>query len=230
MKLLNNHNPRSPWRLPLAAVATLAVLAAPAVSQDSDEDGVLPKHGGAGGSQDSSASDTVLLPEAQLGLDWLSDVQARLTITALGGATILDTTDSADEALFVPEGPIDYTSDGESVGLQADGQLLLLDGMKILIEAAPDALARTALLVVTPAGTDQHALLAGQVAPLFVINVGDVPAVDLAQLQHVVDHHSSLLSGLQVSLVFVSVDDQGALHKAAAGFVPGGAAIGIALD
>jgi hypothetical protein len=222
---------RTPWRGALVAVTALALLAARAPAQDNDQDGVLPKHGSSsGGSEDMYAPGVVGLDGSQLGIDQLSATQAHLVFTSVSGSTVLDTAATPEQATFLPEGPIDYSLTEESVLLQGDGQLVLQDEMTITFEAAPEALARGAYLVVTAADADLHGLLAGTVAPAYVLPVGDLPAVELSQLQTLVTKHASVLSGLKVSLVYVSVDGEGALHKAAAGLTPDGAAVEIVND
>jgi len=102
--------------------------------------------------------------------------------------------------------------------MQGDGQLVLQDEMTISFQAAPEAVARGAYLVVTTADADLHGLLAGSVAPAYVLPVGDLPAVDLVKLQTLVTKHAGVLNGLKVSLVYLAVDGDGALHKAASAF------------
>jgi len=222
---------RSPWRGALVAVTALALLAARTPAQDSDEDGVLPKHGSSSGtSEDVYAPGVVGLPEDALGMDQLTPTQAQLVFTALGGSTTLDTTVSAAQATFQPEGPVDFSVTEESVSLQGDGQLVLQDEMTISFQAAPEAVARGAYLVVTTADADLHGLLAGSVAPAYVLPVGDLPAVDLVKLQTLVTKHAGVLNGLKVSLVYLAVDGDGALHKAAAGLTPDGATVEVVSD
>jgi len=223
---------RFPWRGAVVAVTALALLAARVPAQDSDEDGVLPKHGSSSGgtSEDLSAPGVVGLSGEQLAIDQLAATQAHLVFTAAGGSTLLETSVPPEQATFLPEGPIDFSLTEESVSLQGDGQLVLQDEMSIKLEAAPEALARGAYLVVTAADADLHGLLAGTVAPAYVLPVGDLPAVELGQLQTLVTKHASVLNGLKVSLVYLSVDAEGALHKAAAGLTPGGATVEIVTD
>jgi hypothetical protein len=222
---------RFPWRGALVAVTALALLAARAPAQDGDEDGVLPKHGSSSGSsEDQYAPGVVGLTQAALGIDQLTATQAHLTFTSASGSTVLDTAPTAGQATFLPEGPIDYSLTEESVSLQGDGQLVLQDEMSIKFEAAPDALAQAAYLVVTAADADLHGLLAGNVAPAFVLPIGDLPAVDLGQLQTLVTNHAGVLDGLKVSLVYLSLDDEGDLHKAAAGLTPNGATVEVVTD
>ncbi|HEX5010816.1 MAG TPA: hypothetical protein VFY71_10470 [Planctomycetota bacterium] len=222
---------RLPWRSALVAVTALALLAARAPAQDGDEDGVLPKHGSSSGSsEDQHAPGVVGLAGADLGIDQLAATQAQLVFTSLSGTTVLDTSAGATQATFLPEGPIDYSLTEESVCLQGDGQVVLQDEMTIKFEAAPEALGRAAYLVVTAADADLHGLLAGSVAPAFVLPIGDLPAVELGQLQKLVTNHAGVLNGLKVSLVYLSLDDQGDLHKAAAGLTPDGASVEIVND
>jgi len=225
---------RFPWRGALVAVTALALLASRAPAQDGDEDGVLPKHGSSSGSSGSSEDQfgpgVVGLAESGLGIDQLTATQAQLVFTSPSGAMLLDTSAAASDATFLPEGPIDYGVTEESVSLQGDGQLVLQDEMTISFQAAPESLGQAAYLVVSGADADLHGLLAGKVAPAFVLPIGALPAVDLGQLQQLVTNHADVLGGLKVSLVYLSLDDEGVLHKAAAGLTPGGATVEIVTD
>jgi hypothetical protein len=222
---------RFPWRGAFVAVTALALLAARVPAQDSDEDGVLPKHGSSSGSsEDVHAPGVVGMSGEQLAIDQVAAMQPQIVFTATGGSTMLETSVSAELATFLPEGPIDYSLTEESVMLQGDGQVVLQDEMTINFEAASEAVARGAYLVVTAEDADLHGLLAGTVAPAYVLPVGDLPAVELGQLQTLVTKHASVLNGLKVSLVYLSVDGDGVLHKAAAGLTPDGATVEIVND
>ena len=226
---MNLTTPRSPWRAAIVAVAAFALLAphAPASGGDGDEDGVLPKHGGG---SEQLTSGTVGLAYEDLGVDQIDATQACVELSAVEGPTILDTSVAPESAVFLPDGPIDYSATEDAVCLQADGKLLLQDGLKSSLKGAPDAAARGAYLLLTAADADLHAVLAGTQAPTVAIALGDMAGVDLGALQKLVDNHAGKLQGMKVSLVLLSLDGESGLHKAAAGLKPGAQHIEIVQD
>lgn len=198
----------------LAAAALLALLGAPVAAQDSDEDGTLPKN------YDQSAPGTVTVAADDLGDEIMDPAEARLVASDLDGQTLVDLGADPADAMFVMTGQTDVVADEQGVSLQGAGSVVPQTGFSLALEAAPEALGRLTLLVLHPADADLHTLLAGGVAPVAVVAMGDLASVDLVAFQNLVGAHAEALAGLDVSLVDVSLDTQGELRVSAAAVSP----------
>jgi hypothetical protein len=210
-------------RAGLLACAAL-VFVSTVSAQDSDEDGVLPHN------QASSAAEPgmVGIAAAAPGLDLLEADTARLSIEATQGETSLDTSVSPADAMFIAPSAWRYEF-GYGVRLQADGELMLADGYSIALKAAPQAVARTTVLIIHADSVSLSDLLAGAGGPMYVMGIGDLPIADLGLLQGLVDQHANVLTGFAVSLVDVSLDAQGEVHIAAARFTTSSGPIEISI-
>jgi hypothetical protein len=226
---------RNVLRTALAAAFVLALAAAPARAQDGDDDGVLPKQndGGSAGNTGGSSNDTApgsLGLSGAPGSDVLDPARARLVFGAAQGPLMVDTQAAPGAATFAASGSIDVSIGDSTAEVQGDGQLLLQPGLTQWLAAAPDALARVALIVVHEAGADVAALLSGAEAPSLVLAVGDLPALDLAKAQAAIGRHEAQLPGLAVSVVFLSVDTAGQVHASAVTLDPAGGPVGVLID
>jgi hypothetical protein len=199
----------------LAAAGALLFLTSAAVAQDSDDEGVLPHHDNSSQNAGQTTPTVVGISAATPGLDQLDATAASLAITSLSGDTQLDTNASPADAMFVASGAYRYAF-GQSVTLQGNGQLLLPGGYDVQFQAPASAAAGVALLVVHPDSVELSAVLSGAVAPSFIVPLGALPAADLTVLQGLVESHANALSGLAVSLVYVSIDPQQAVHVSGA--------------
>jgi hypothetical protein len=205
----------------LRVVSFLALLAAPVLAQDNDEDGTLPgSYDQTNTSPASSTPGAVGIVAPDLDDDVLDASEARLMATDLDGPTQLDIEALPSDAMFVTSGPVDLSATDAAVSLQGAGQLVLEPGFGVTLEAAPQALGRVTLLVLHAADADLHALLAGSVVPVALVAVGDVSSVDLVLLQDLVTKHAAGLTGLHVTVVDLSLDLQGHLRVAAARVTP----------
>jgi hypothetical protein len=219
----------------IAAALVLVLAGAPAHAQDGDDDGVLPKqnNGGSTGNTGGSSNNTapgMLGLSGTAGSDVLEAARARLVFAAAVGPLMVDTEAAPEEATFASSGSISFAIDDTTAEVQGDGLLLLQAGLTQQLVAAPDALARVALIVAHEAGADVAALLSGAQAPSLVLAVGDLPALDLAKAQAAVGRHEAQLPGLAVSVVFLSVDASGQLHASAVTLDPAGGPVGILID
>ena len=199
-------------RAGLLACAALVFVSAVS-AQDSDEDGVLPHHQGASAAEPG----TVGIAAAAPGLDLIEADTARLSIEAVQGETSLDTSVSPADAMFIALGAWRYEF-GYGVRLQAEGSLMLADGYSIKLQAAPQAAARTTVLIVHADSVSLSSLIGGAGGPMYVLGLGDFASADLGVLQGLVEQHAQALAGFAVSLVDVSLDVHGDVHIAAARF------------
>jgi hypothetical protein len=81
--------------------------------------------------------------------------------------------------------------------------------------AAPSAAARVAVLVIDEDGAGLEAELSGATQPELVVVLGDLPSVDVRKLQAVASNFSESLPGYHATIVFLSRDAGGELHRAA---------------
>ncbi|MBM3984530.1 MAG: hypothetical protein FJ296_02375 [Planctomycetes bacterium] len=222
-------------RSAFVAALVLALVGAPAHGQDGDDDGVLPKQDNGASSGDTGGSSGSTAPGAlglsgTLGGELLDPAQARLVFTAAAGPLLVDTEAAPEAATFLASGQLDFAIDDSTAEVQGDGQLVLQAGLVQQLVAAPDSLARMALIVAHEAGADVAALLSGAQAPSLVLALGDLPVLDLAKAQAAVSRHEAQLPGLAVSVVLLSVDASGQLHASAATLDPAGGPVGILID
>jgi hypothetical protein len=212
------NRPMNLFRFRHAALATAGAflfLSSALVAQDSDDEGVLPHHDNTNQNAGETTPTAVGIAATAPGLDQLDATAACLAITSLVGDTQLDTSASPADAMFVASSPYRYAL-GQSVTLQGSGQLLLPGGYDVQFQAPVSAAGSVALLVAQPASVELSDVLSGAVAPSFIVPLGALPAADLNVLQGLVENHAKALSGLAVSLVYVSIDTQQGLHVSAA--------------
>ncbi len=215
----------------LLAASCLALLAAPAAAQDTDEDGTLPKTSDQSDpSQGLGTPGVVGIALDDLGDEVLDPAEARLVASDLDGTISVETGVEPADAMFVTTGQLDLHATDAAVSLQGAGEVVLDPGIGVTLEAAPESLGRLTLLVVHAADADLHALLSGAVAPVALVPAGDLASVDLGAFQNLVTAHASGLAGLHVTVVDLSFDLQVHLHVAAVRFAPEGAPIEFVTD
>jgi len=199
----------------LAAAGAVLFFSSAVLAQDSDDEGVLPHHDNESQNAGETTPTAVGISAAAPGLDLLDATTARIEITSLVGDTQFDSSASPADAMFVASSPYRYAL-GQGVTLQGSGQLLLPAGYDVQFQAPVSAAGSVALLIAHPESVELSDVLSGAVAPSFIVPLGALPTADLNLLQGLVENHAKALSGLAVSLVYVSIDTQQALHVSAA--------------
>jgi hypothetical protein len=214
------------WLALLPGVIALMLLAQAGglSAQNNDNGGVLP---GSFGSEASNgqASDAVLAVEGHVEGTTVDEVHALIEVTAPGLVAV-------GVASGVAEEDAEFISTSSLLAEQAPGGELLIQGSGLLnteiglglqMHAAGSAVARAALLVADDGTTPMSELLEGAAAPFAIVPMGDLPELDLVSFEHLLAKHAKLAPAFRVSVVFVSVDAWGDVHKAAvSGFTGGG--------
>jgi len=215
-----------------AAALGLAMFASSLLAQNNDNGGVLPGMPSGQTKAAQSAMDTVLATDGQMEGTTVNGVEGTLSVSADGFAAVAVAAGvSPDDAEFHTSGSIvaEQTAEGGLL-IQGSGTLNTEIGLKLRLQAASQAMARTAILVGDSGSQPLADLLSGKAKPFAAIALGNMPGLDLGLLDHLLQKHAGAAVPFRATVVFVSVDKWGIVHLAAAAGRTDGGPLEIALQ
>ncbi len=162
--------------------------------------------------------------------EWLDATSAALSFRASGTASMDISFVEADGQTPVAAPAnggvtlLEIAGDG-SAEIQGHVNLALPGGLDVTLTAAPDAVARTVVLLVHQHGvaldgsyvdvpTLQEVLTDGAGASQALV-LGDLAAIDVAKFQRLVEKYEAAMPGLVVTWAFASIDTTGEQHISA---------------
>jgi hypothetical protein len=205
----------------------LAAFTSGLLAQNNDNGGILPGKGS--DSSNASSNDTILAIDGQLEAAFTDPQLPSLAVSTGGYQPVgIAFGVSPEDAEFSSSGTfLAEALPNGSVAVQGSGTLNPEIGLELTLRAATEALARGALLVGSDAGHSLEDVLAGAVAPVAVVSLGDLPALDVESFHQLLVHHGDIAT-LRVSVVFVSIDAAGGQHLAAVSGLTGGTELELA--
>jgi hypothetical protein len=205
------------------ALAALLCLASGAAAQDNDDDGVLPALNGGGGALgggpgpalESGASDVSV--SGGILMATLDDDQAHVRVESLESLSFVS---DPDDATMVTAGGEPIRADLlESLGdlnWQGQATVALPPGLDVTFVAAPAAIYRTSVLMISDGLTSLDALLEGDGGqPSALLRVGDVLELDLHMFRSVVAYHAQGNPDVYVTWVFAALNADGSVRLSA---------------